>query len=246
MFLAYTSVEGIVTKFYETNGHEYYGRISLITIYTFFALSTTYSSSIINTLGYKAVFISGAFCYSVQDSSTLIIYFTNNPYISMFVVLFSAVLCGTAAGNIWVAQNAYIGDISSKENLGEMFGIFEGVRSISVVIGFLLAAYVFKYYDGFTFFTLLIPLGLTSMVLLYFLPNPPTRKNKARDDPENVGLKKIQNYFNLLTIKENFEVYSYETLNSFPSALMSNFAFKLVDASITMQLNESEEDYKGR
>ena len=192
MFLAYSSVEGIVTKFYETNGHEYYGRISLITIYTFFALSTTYSSTIINTLGYKAVFIGGAFCYSVLDSSALVIYFTSNPYISMFVVLFSAVLCGTAAGNIWVAQNAYIGDIASKENLGEMFGIFEGVRSIAVVIGFLMTVYVFKYYDGYIYFILLIPLGLASMALLYCLPNPPSRKSKAKEDPQNEGLKKIK------------------------------------------------------
>lgn len=193
-----------MTKFYETNGHEYYGRISLITIYSFFALSTTYSSTIINALGYKTVFIGGAFCYSVLDSSALVIYFTKNPFISMFVVLFSAVLCGTAAGNIWVAQNAYIGDIASKENLGEMFGIFEGVRSISVVLGFLMTVYVFKYYDGYTYFSLLIPLGFMSMALLYCLPNPPARKNKIQADPQSEGLKKTKSYFKLLTIKENF------------------------------------------
>lgn len=159
----------------------------------------------------------------------------------MFTVLFSAFLCGTAAGNIWVAQNAYIGDIASKENLGEMFGIFEGVRSISVILGFLLTVYVFKYYDGYTYFSLLIPLGFMSMALLYCLPNPPVRKRKNRVDPQYEGLKKIKGYFNLLTDKKHFEIFSFQSLNSFPAALVSNFAFKLVDASITMEVNESEQ-----
>lgn len=95
-----------------------------------------------------------------------------------------------------MAQNAYIGDISSKENLGEMFGIFEGVRSISVVIGFIMTVYVFKYYDGYTFFSLLIPLGLASMVLLCFLPNPPSNNHmKKAVHHQNEGLKKILSYF---------------------------------------------------
>lgn len=77
-------------------------------IYTFFALSTTYSSTIIPALGYKTVFILGTLCYAILDSSALIIYYTNSQAVTIATIITASVLCGTAAGNVWVAQNAYI------------------------------------------------------------------------------------------------------------------------------------------
>jgi len=53
-----------------------------------------------------------------------------------------------------------------------MFGIFEGIRSFAVIIGYIMTFYVFKYYDGFTFFSILIPLGLASVVIFCILPMP--------------------------------------------------------------------------
>jgi predicted membrane channel-forming protein YqfA (hemolysin III family) len=53
-----------------------------------------------------------------------------------------------------------------------MFGIFEGIRSFAVIIGYILTFCVFKYYDGFTFFSILIPIGLASVGIFLILPMP--------------------------------------------------------------------------
>lgn len=53
-----------------------------------------------------------------------------------------------------------------------MFGIFEGIRSFAIIIGYILTFCVFKYYDGFTFFSILIPIGLTSVGIFLILPMP--------------------------------------------------------------------------
>lgn len=95
-----------------------------MTVYALFGLSTTYSSTIIGTYGYKTVFVGGAFCFALLDSSALIIYFTNNEAISIFTILSTSCLCGIGAGSIWVAANAYIGLICTKDNVNEMYGIF--------------------------------------------------------------------------------------------------------------------------
>jgi hypothetical protein len=83
-----------------------------------------------------------------------------------------------------------------------MFGIFEGIRSIAVILGFVFTIYIFKYYDGYTFFLFIIPLSLLSMALLFFIPTPAKTNNYQRiDSNSKVGLEKIINYFQLLSIK---------------------------------------------
>lgn len=83
-----------------------------------------------------------------------------------------------------------------------MFGLSEGIRSISQIIGYLLTVYMFKYYDGYTFFNVLIPISILSVVLLFFLPSPPDDNSYKRiNNADNVGLEKMKNYFKLFGIK---------------------------------------------
>jgi hypothetical protein len=54
-----------------------------------------------------------AFFYTVFESSALIIYFSDNQFVLILVIVTASTLCGCAAGNIWVALNSYIGLIAS-------------------------------------------------------------------------------------------------------------------------------------
>jgi MFS family permease len=114
MFIAYSPLENIITKIYRDMGYEYFGQVSIAIVYLCFGFSTALSSTIIKLLGYKMVFIAGAICYTLFDASGLIVsYVISSKIMAWLTVIFSCSLCGLSAGCIWVAQGAYIGNISS-------------------------------------------------------------------------------------------------------------------------------------
>lgn len=170
IFTSYTSVEGIITKFYEDKEHQYFGPISLIILYSFFALSTIYSSTLINALGYRKIFMLAAFFYTVFESSALIIYFSDNQLVFILVIVTASTLCGCAAGNIWVALNSYIGLIASNQQVNGFYGLSEGIRSLSTVLGYILSVYIFKNYSGLEYFIVVAPLSMLSIVLFFIIP----------------------------------------------------------------------------
>ena len=114
MFIAYSPLENIITKIYYDMGYEYFGQVSLAIIYLCFGFSPCLSSTIIKLCGYKVVFILGALCYTLFDASGLIVsYVIGSKIMAWMTVIVSCSLCGISAGCIWIAQGAYIGNISS-------------------------------------------------------------------------------------------------------------------------------------
>ena len=89
-------------------------QVSIAIIYLCFGLSTCWSPTIIKLCGYKVVFIIGALCYTLFDASGLIVsYVIDSKIMAWMTVIVSCSLCGISAGCIWIAQGAYIGNISS-------------------------------------------------------------------------------------------------------------------------------------
>jgi len=79
--------------------------------------------------------------------------------VAWLAVTIPAFLCGLSAGIIWVAYSSYIGELSQLEHRDEMFGLAVGIRTFSVLFGFLLNMFLLTRFTEDVYFTVFILAG---------------------------------------------------------------------------------------
>ena len=143
IFTAFKPLENVMTKLYEDMGHSDFGEISLAILYFCFAFSTAFTSSVINSIGFKLTFICAAFFFLCFDASGFVIAeYTTTTFEAWVVLILASVMGGVANSFIWIAQGMYVGQFTTLQYRDEMFGIFWGIRNIGSVMGYVLTTFL--------------------------------------------------------------------------------------------------------
>ena len=75
------------------------------------------------------------------------------------LVIIGAIICGSSAAILWVAQGSYTSHVSDEYCKAQLFGLFWALMMSSQIIGNLLITFVLGKMNNLTYFILLTSLG---------------------------------------------------------------------------------------
>lgn len=85
------------------------------------------------------------------------------------------------ASFIWVAQAAYVSDVSTPTTKGELFGLFWGLMMASQIVGNILSTFILGKINNQVYFIVLAILGLSGAAMFFFV-RPTGKESKNPDE----------------------------------------------------------------
>ena len=217
LFSAYNSAQNMISQIYtQSLQMPTLGKITLFFVYFSYCISNFFASYFVEKLGYKFSMIFSSLAYVIFLSAGIIActcerneietndsrFYCSELFITFINILF-AIICGSAAGIIWVAQSGYTSSLCDENNKGKFFRIFSAFHLSSQIWGNLFSSIVLKLWSHLTYFIILFFIALFSCSMFLFLPNVEMVKNEKKNGIINklnvfiktLKLKKIQIFF---------------------------------------------------
>ena len=110
MFTTFNSLQNIISKIYNEEGYHSLGETSILLLYFVFGGATFFSPFVIRTLGHKKAMFFSSLGFSLFEGVGLLVTLWEEmpKYLGWTLVLLGAVICGTSASMLWVAQGSYV------------------------------------------------------------------------------------------------------------------------------------------
>jgi len=190
LFTAYIAAQNLVSQIYSQLGYTHLGQICLFIYFAFFASMSVIAPHFKKKLSIKAGLISGAACHITFVFAGALTTFCNkydlhggfcNPsFIPLFNILCAACL-GTGAALIWLCQGTYVDECADEATKGLFNGTFWSILQTSQIFSSALAAFVLGSTDEFTFYSILLIFGFSSIVMFNFVQTP--TKSASNQEP---------------------------------------------------------------
>ncbi|KAJ3433075.1 et translation product-related [Anaeramoeba flamelloides] len=184
VFSSFNSTQNLMTRI-----HGSYGYRSLALLYSVFGFSNLFIPPVVIKIGAKLSMVIGAIFY--------VLYIISNIWFVPFFYYLASGLLGLGASLLWSGNGAYIVQVSEKEQLGLVSGVFWGMFQCNQIFGNLLAAIIINAgKSNSVLFTILTCVGAFGWVFLLFLPN--TKKIQKKNDNADFESEKakIKNFEN--------------------------------------------------
>jgi hypothetical protein len=190
LFSAFNIAQNLVTEIFGQEGFSDLGQYCLFTIYFCFGLSSFVVAHVKSKLSHKAGMILGGLGYFLFLVAGLVGCYCN--YVgeitgmcsSAGIYLFnigSAAVLGFCAGILWLSEASYVTGCGSIEKLGYLNGLFWSICQCSQILGSLIAAFVLKLTNHFTFYIFMCAMAGLGILMFVFLPRisaPPQKKEE--------------------------------------------------------------------
>ena len=185
----------VAQTFQTSSDHPQDGAIAVGIVYFVFCLSNFFLSSFLTKVfGVKLTLILSSLTYGFFIGS--------NIYFNRWILFISSFLVGLGAALLWTAQGVYvtvsttnheqINHLPSSSTRGFLNGIFFGIFALSLAIGNLIAAYLFRLQLAqwmiFTIMTAIAAIGTILMIFLRPVQIPVEENEKTRSPLDSLTI----------------------------------------------------------
>jgi predicted MFS family arabinose efflux permease len=253
---SFNSIQNLTSEVYDQLNYTTLGKFGIFSLYSAMCVGNFFAGKIIRHLGYKkAIFYSSFFALFVNGANLMTVSCKNFPdlfwcdkhwIISVCTVIGNALYGGSAAV-YWGAQSGYVTSISTLENRGSYFGIFNSVVNSSQLTSSIFSAFLLRTINQFAFFCVLTVIVILSCFLFSFQPESTLiaredtlQQSESRElekQDENV-MENVKMVFSALSRKKLRPLLYIFFFSGVTPSVYITFLYRLVRAAVSFETDE--------